>query len=532
MASNLTRIVLALLATGLTANQAFAQLSTFGNPPSADLGYRYQAQLTSQFTRLPPTQPVATPVAAGQPAIWTVTPTNPTWLPRPAWQPTPSNAVSWTSPPPAGAPAAPQHVPAGPTYSAPTIDATYGHGQYSTETLARPRDLIGSGCATCPPGDALSQHGFFVTYDYMYWTITPPRTTLIGHTDLEGFYSRGGVVTEVRNSFDTSFIDYEFHSGHRVEFGCMECDSGWLVGFAYGQQNHALGGVSVTFLPSDTGAVNPATSYFAGYFDGNGDGVDDDIDGDNIYGRYGQDLGTPDGMGAFNPPFDGTPDTPAPTDADDLQLYLPTFSEASVRNTVTLTNLEVMHLTSMHRQPTSELEFLYGVRYLDLEDYFAFSGTGGVLDATSFYTKTENQLFGLQIGARWKYRTQGWIINAEGRFLAAANMQDTKMQGVLASNSATNNTGQGSPINLASHAFNYTRADNEFAPLGELRLQALYPVTPLMSVRLGYTGFVAGGIGRASPKVQYTMPALGLSNAARHETVVFNSFTAGIEINR
>ena len=127
---------------------------------------------------------------------------------------------------------------------------------------------------------------------------------------------------------------------------------------------------------------------------------------------------------------------------------------------------------------------------------------------------------------------RGWTFNAEGRFLASANMQDTKLHGVLASNGATNNTGQNSPLRLDPLAFNHTLNNNQWAPLGELRLQAIYAVSPCLSVRIGYTGFVADGISRASQKVEYVMPRFGLNNTGSNETIVFNSFTLGLELKR
>lgn len=377
-----------------------------------------------------------------------------------------------------------------------------------------------------------SSSRFFMTYDFLYWTISPPKTTKIGSTQLEGDYTRGGVTTHFENSLDTSFMDVEFQSGHRVEFGCRDCYSGWLVGYSYGSQSQGLTSSSVNFLPADPGFPNFAQSYLAGYSDGNGDGIDDDLNLNNFYGRFGEDVGTPDGMGGYNLPTDGTPDVPAPTDTGDLQIYLPVFDEASVQNTLTMSNLEIMYMTRMNRDHTSNIELLYGVRYLDLEDYFSFSGTGGTLDATSVAVTSDNRLLGLQLGARWQKCFGAWYLNAEGRFLAAANMQNNQMQGHVASNILTNSNGQNGPVNLNPQSFNYAYSDNEWAPLGELRLQAILPINDWAAFRLGYTGFVVGGISRASQKVDYVLPRFGLNRSASNETVVFNSFNLGFEINR
>ncbi len=381
-------------------------------------------------------------------------------------------------------------------------------------------------------GCAAPSRQFFMTYDYLYWAIAPPKASRIGSTQLEGDYTRGGVTTHFENSLDTSFLDAEFHSGHRVEFGARDCCTGWLVGFAYGQQSQGLTSNSVNFLPGDPGFPVLSQSYLAGYSDGNGDGFDDDLNSNSFHGRFGQDVGTSNGAGGFVLPLDGTPDVPAPTDTGDLQIYLPVFTRATVQNTVTLSNLEVMHLTRMNRDPSSDFEFLYGARYLDLQDYFAFSGTGGTLDATSVAVTAKNQLLGFQVGARWRKSFGVWALNAEGRFLAAANIQDNKMYGNVASNILTNSNGQNGPVNLSPQAFNYASSNNEWAPLGELRLQAILPINDCCAFRLGYTGFVVSGISRASQKVDYVLPRFGMNQSASNETIVFNSFNLGFEFNR
>lgn len=421
----------------------------------------------------------------------------------------------------APAESAPQHSPP-PVESFPTQDGQYYSGSSSEG------GFVGCGDFGCNgPG-----RRWFVRYDYMHWTISPPKSSLIGSTQLEGDYTRGGVTRHIENSLDTSFVDWEWQGANRVEFGARDCNTGWFVGLSHGSQTQSLTASSVNFLPADPGFPNLANSYLAGFSDGNGDGFDDDLNGNNLFGRNGEDIGTPNGTGVFVAPFDGTPDVPAPTDTGDLQIYLPVFTEATVRNTVSLTNLEIMYTTKVHGRPASDFELLYGFRFLYLEDYFGFSGTGGTLDATSFSVNSENQLLGLQLGARWTKDFGPLFLSAEGRFLASANLQDNKMFGSVGTNTLTNSNGQNGPIALQPQAFNYTTSNNEWAPLGEYRLHAILPINGCMAFRFGYTGFVAGGISRASQKVDYVLPRFGLNQSGSNETVVYNSFDFGFELTR
>jgi hypothetical protein len=373
-----------------------------------------------------------------------------------------------------------------------------------------------------PLGSGRDCGGMFFTYDLLYWTVTSPTNTVIGDVGSEGTIVRGGIAVDLVNSLDTGYMDHRFHSGHRFEFGNSDGSCGWLANVSFGQQSDNLETTGVSFIPSDGTFPN---QFLAGWVDENNDGFDDDLDFDNFFGRDGEDTGTPDGLGGFILPLDGTPDTTAATDFDDLRYFPALFDTFSVRNTVTVTNFELMRLNR-----NGSFEWQYGFRYFDFKERFALDGTGGTLDELHSVTQFDNQIIGLQVGGRYVITRPVGTLSIEGRFTAGANLKDARLTGTLATNSVLG--APNGPVNLGPQSFNRRIADQEFVPMGELRVTYTFPISCNSAIRLGYTGLIADGIGRASEAMVYQLPALGLNGAGNDGTVMINSITAGFEFRR
>jgi len=297
--------------------------------------------------------------------------------------------------------------------------------------------------------------------------------------------------------------------------------------------HHRLSAQGVNFVPSDPGG-SIDQSYLAGYVDANADGIDDDINGNSIHGRHGEDLGTPDTLipGNFVLPFDGLPDQPAAIDFGDLIRYLVTFDDFGTRNQVTMTGFELMRVKRTTRSSCSRLDLLYGVRYLNVEDDFSGLGSGGVLDRTHWDLAVQNRIVGPQIGARYTDRLRQFALNLEGRYLAGWNFQDGSLQGQLATQANVVLTGQNQPVALVPSAFNHSRNNQEFSPVGEWRAETQWDISDWLTFRAGYTGFVIDGFSYASPKMVYVLPAFALSDRSSAETVFSHAITFGIDINR
>jgi hypothetical protein len=376
--------------------------------------------------------------------------------------------------------------------------------------------------------DDTPNEGFFIQYDRLYWSISAPDRVAIGDPNSERVRTTpDGVSFLFQNSLDTGFLEAKFSGGDRVDFGCVEGESGWLVSVLHLKQDQGLSANGVHFVPSDPDGL------LAGYVDGNGDSIDDDLNGNHVYGRYGADLGTSDGNTppSFSLPYDGVIDSAAAVDSGDMAFWLVTFNQMQVRNVTEITGVELMGLRrNWAGLGEDRLEWLCGARFLQIKDDFGITGSGGYLDASSWATNVRNDILGPQIGARWCRDRAYFTLAIEGRFLLGINFQRTEQTGQVASNAVPG--GQNQPVSLMPTAFYATQSDEEFAPVGELRVDTVYRINPWFGFRLGYTGFLAGGVSRASEKVIYELPHFGITRQASQTAVFSNGLTFGLELNR
>jgi len=294
--------------------------------------------------------------------------------------------------------------------------------------------------------------GWFGSLDYLNWSISAPEVTTIG---MEGFnptvFDGSHFITQP-NSMTTGFIESSFRSGNRVEFGVVDDGRGWLVsafalhdngqravGTGDGGPVGGGGGVGVSFAQTFSGGVG----ILEGFRDFNLDGFDDDFNGNNVYGRSGLDLGT--APTPFPPPLDGIPDVGFPTDFGDLVTFPVFFDKLDVRTKEEVLGVELMRLWQLREGKRGGLwEFYAGVRFFQFRDQFDVDAMGlpdpttpdifyGTLANSYWYTNAENNLVGPQLGVRYS-RSRGRLhINAEGRFMAAANYQSIRQSGLIAS---------------------------------------------------------------------------------------------------
>jgi hypothetical protein len=162
-------------------------------------------------------------------------------------------------------------------------------------------------------------------------------------------------------------------------------------------------------------------------------------------------------------------------------------------------------------------ETFYGVRYEDYRSTSSLTGSGTFIGAASVSTITKNQIIGPQIGFRWDAAAYKFILNVEGRLLGGYNYQ-TISQGATVPG----------PVPLIARNIE----DEEFAPVGELRVDVVLPINRVVAFRVGYTGILSSGLALYNPIVVYPAPGAGLANIDDEDEVYLSAFTAGIEINR
>ncbi len=397
-----------------------------------------------------------------------------------------------------------------------------------------------------------SNEGFFFQYDRLIWAFSRPKITAIGNPGAQrvvflpaafspgsqipdGLVPLGGETIQYFNSLDTEFIETDFVWGNRFELGYMVDDHGWLVS-AFHSHTHDNRLVTRTIIPSPPnngaffdGAADVNMAFFDplgvtfGFLDLNSDGFDDDLNSNGVFGRDGQDLG----------PIDGLPETFGPfVDFDDRQLSPVRFDSFFTQNATSMHGVELMKMWRMPRMHYGGVwEWFFGARYVGLSDEFNIDALGGILANFNLYSRVNNVLVGPQLGARWSRSRGRWTVSAEGRFMAAANFQQVKLTGAYATIQAPGGPGNGFP-NLAASYFDDAQSDETFAPLGELRFETQFQLTRALSMRMGYTGLVTGGISRASRRINYTLPQLSILDGRKNEAFIVNGFNFGFELNR
>ena len=376
--------------------------------------------------------------------------------------------------------------------------------------------------------------GFWLQYDRLIWGFTGPDKTDIGNAAAAGtivnnvtFFDpvNGPTAQQINfindNTLDTGFANNDYVWGNRWEFGYMDDDdSGWMASIAHVHNYHPeVRARNATVAFGDPFGINSQ------FVDFNNDGIDDDINGNGVFGNN-----TPFNFDALPFPIpDGNLDTYVGPDFGDLISLPVSFGSIYAFQRTSYSSYEVNHVRRwdpLHSGAT--VEWLLGLRYTQISDDFNLFGSGGtgLITDMTIIGRTRNHLVGPQIGVRWNKQTGAWRLGAEGRFMAAANFQqaqvDSQFFGIAGSQLQS-----GTIVGGIDEA-----TDTTWAPLGELRLDVAYQLTNAVSLRCGYTGLVAGGVGWASRRINYQLPQSLVLDENKSEAFIVNGFHFGVEINR
>jgi len=189
-------------------------------------------------------------------------------------------------------------------------------------------------------------------------------------------------------------------------------------------------------------------------------------------------------------------------------------------------DIELSYLRRSHQfRRGGYLEFLAGVRYLELDDSLQSQGDGGAaLGASQWQLSAQNHLLGPQLGLRYFKLAGRWMLNAEGRFTAGFNFQNTHLDF------------RTDPASAYGYLTGHSSAhQNEWSPLVELRLELRYLITKAINLRVGWTGIWMDGLARA-PSLNYTFqttpPVVGIDVTNNREDALVHGLTFGVDINR
>jgi hypothetical protein len=220
------------------------------------------------------------------------------------------------------------------------------------------------------------------------------------------------------------------------------------------------------------------------------------------------------------------------TDFGDLHEFNIFFDNVTVRNRTQTDGVEAMwthELTNQHymaKHQNNHVTVSWGARFLRLYDEFDVNAEGSILGNSFWETSFTNNIVGPQVGVQWVNERQRWRIQADGRFMFGYNIANWDQIGLMGEElipGAVNRLLYARPT-----AFSHGLREQQFSPIGEMRVSASYHFTEAFALKFGYTGSVVGGIRRAAPSVKYFLPDMGFVDAGTQELLI-NGFDLGVE---
>jgi hypothetical protein len=378
-------------------------------------------------------------------------------------------------------------------------------------------------------------YGPYFKYERFYWAIHQPQFAFVGNNEADA-------IALGLNENTNEFIKANFVWGNRFDIGYRLCDNtGWATSIVKSNMEFA-GRQDVTSTTSvgfdDETGVLPlnATQAVANTF----------------------------------LIIQGIPPFPVPEPAFESISYQP----LTLQNSSRFAGVDL--LRTWRYEPGHHggvWEFGIGPRFFQFHDRFDAEGTTNALlpalfgiglitlpqappntvsgairvsapPAPNFWDLgIDNNVVGPELGARWSLKRERWTVSTDFRALIGANFQTGRLAGALGQGYTTDtvrlDTGAILPNThtqtgvLGSALFTFNSAANTvtFAPMGELRVDASYNVTRNVSLEVGYTGILLSGIGRASDRIIYSVPNMGILDGADKQHVYVNGVNFGFNVN-
>jgi hypothetical protein len=250
--------------------------------------------------------------------------------------------------------------------------------------------------------------------------------------------------------------------------------------------------------------------------------ISDDINGNGVMGAEPIIIIGPDGIARLG----------FLHDFNDLHEFNVYFDSVNVHNRTTTTGVEVMsthELTNQHymaKHQNNHVTFSWGARFLRLNDEFDVTANGSIIGNSFWDTKFTNNIVGPQVGVQWVNERQRWRITTDARFMAGYNIANWQQNGIMGESSIPGAFNR--LLYMRPTTLNKGLQEQEFAPVGELRVGASYHIWSGFAFNIGYTGSVIGGIKRAATSVKYALPEMGYVDNGTQQMLI-NGLDFGVE---
>lgn len=166
------------------------------------------------------------------------------------------------------------------------------------------------------------------------------------------------------------------------------------------------------------------------------------------------------------------------------------------------------------------------------EDTDSFSGAD--LGYSSWNFEADNQIVGPQIGGRYILSNSRWRLMGEGTFFAGFNRQNINGDGYMGLKYESSQSGDltetggiplQSPINTVANAFSYSKHFNQFTPGANVKVEAAWYWTQVVSFKVGYDFTFLGNIARSVNVNDYRINPNGSYFAVQEDKDKRNSDT-------
>ena len=183
--------------------------------------------------------------------------------------------------------------------------------------------------------------------------------------------------------------------------------------------------------------------------------------------------------------------------------------------------------------PGDYLSYLFGLRYLSLDEDFAFRSRGELVEtggggtrviplSGDYLIRTHNDLVGFQIGADYSFRRCKWTWGIRSKVGPFVNLSDQI--------SDVTTDAAGDPFASGSDMDRHTRdISDDLAIIGDLGITATYKLRPNCLVRVSYDLLFVAGVALAPDQLDFNLSAPQTDDINRNGTVFAQGVSLGME---
>jgi hypothetical protein len=165
--------------------------------------------------------------------------------------------------------------------------------------------------------------------------------------------------------------------------------------------------------------------------------------------------------------------------------------EVSVRYESQIHNAEINRVFSHYADSSRSVEFLYGFRYLNLNEDFDIVSTDFQESTSTYDVHTNNNLFGAQVGSRLCSRHGRWTWEGTGKAGIFGNAAEQHSDPIVDFPAFVIRPGR-------------SASEGNVAFVGDLNLTGIYQLSSVWGVRAGYNLIWIDGVALAPDQLDFT----------------------------